>query len=182
MDFVDNLPYFMSKAWLWKIFKFDGQIVDIDISRKVRKITTQPFAFMRYGSKDHNSSEKSRWSRGERLLDKQHGLEGGDPKSLLGGLGEKPDDVVGRSYKDVLKSGTKNNEETKEKGADFNFNLDKRKYVKSKVLDAREAQHRWKEVFLGSQTGLWILVWCQKRFSGNGSMLQVSELWGPSNA
>ena len=35
--FVDNLPSTMTKAWLGRIFKFGGKVVDIYISRKVRK-------------------------------------------------------------------------------------------------------------------------------------------------
>ena len=42
----------MSKAWLGKIFKSIGKVVDIYISRKVRKTSVQPFAFVRFETKE----------------------------------------------------------------------------------------------------------------------------------
>ena len=42
----------MTKAWLWQFFKFKGRIVYVYVSRKVRKETTQPFAFVRFSTKE----------------------------------------------------------------------------------------------------------------------------------
>ena len=50
--FFDSLPSSMSKAWLYQIFNLEGKVVDIYISRKVRKISTQSFAFVRYKSRE----------------------------------------------------------------------------------------------------------------------------------
>ena len=41
----------MAKAWFYQIFKFEGRAVDIYISRKARRTTKQPFAFVRFASK-----------------------------------------------------------------------------------------------------------------------------------
>ena len=46
--FVDNLPKDMSKGWLWQIFQFEGEVVDIFMSWKKRKSSTSPFAFVRF--------------------------------------------------------------------------------------------------------------------------------------
>ena len=42
----------MSKAWLGKIFKSIGKVVDIYISRKVCKTSVQPVAFVRFETKE----------------------------------------------------------------------------------------------------------------------------------
>ena len=45
--FVDNLPMDMDKAWLWQVFKLQGKVVDIYMSRKKHVSTKTPFAFVR---------------------------------------------------------------------------------------------------------------------------------------
>ena len=36
--FMDNLPNSISKEWLWKIFKFEGEIVDIILSKPKKSL------------------------------------------------------------------------------------------------------------------------------------------------
>ncbi|MED6197045.1 hypothetical protein PIB30_053070 [Stylosanthes scabra] len=50
--FVDNLPVDMIKEWLWNVFGRSGKVVDIYISRKIRKANPLRFAFIRYKFKD----------------------------------------------------------------------------------------------------------------------------------
>ena len=46
--FVDNLPSSTTKSWLWQIFQFHGEVVDIFMSWKKRKHSNSPFAFVRF--------------------------------------------------------------------------------------------------------------------------------------
>ena len=46
--FVDNLPKSMTLGWLRQLFAFEGRITDAYLSRKRRKMTNAPFAFVRY--------------------------------------------------------------------------------------------------------------------------------------
>ena len=46
--FVDNLPKAMTAEWLRQIFKHHGNLVDVFLSRKVRKMTSNVFGFVRY--------------------------------------------------------------------------------------------------------------------------------------
>ena len=50
--FVDNLPSTMSVDWLRQIFKFEGDMKDAYLSRRVRKNNKQRFGFVRFGSKE----------------------------------------------------------------------------------------------------------------------------------
>ena len=49
--FVDNLPLSMSKGWLFQLFGWAGKVTDIYMSRKQRKSSQNPFAFVRYASR-----------------------------------------------------------------------------------------------------------------------------------
>ncbi|MDV3200589.1 MAG: RNA-binding protein, partial [Pigeon pea little leaf phytoplasma] len=49
--FVDNLPSNITKGMLYKIFGWAGNVVDVYVSRKGRKGTSSPFAFIRYDAK-----------------------------------------------------------------------------------------------------------------------------------
>ena len=46
--FVDNLPESMSRGWLWQLFSGDGEVVDVFISRKERRLSKAPFGFVRF--------------------------------------------------------------------------------------------------------------------------------------
>ncbi|MED6173107.1 hypothetical protein PIB30_056245 [Stylosanthes scabra] len=50
--FVDNLPYDVTRTWLWEAFSSTGRVVDVYLSRKIRKSNQLGFAFIRYKSKE----------------------------------------------------------------------------------------------------------------------------------
>ena len=49
--FVDNLPLSMTASWLGQIFRYEGDIIDVFLSRKKRSTTRNPFAFVRFSNK-----------------------------------------------------------------------------------------------------------------------------------
>ena len=63
--FVDNLPTSMTRDWLWQLFQYEGEVVDVFMSRKQRKSSTQPFAFVRF----------SQLKGAQKAIDSMHGLE-----------------------------------------------------------------------------------------------------------
>ena len=115
--FVDNLPSSMTKARLWQIFKFEGRIIDIYISRKVRKTLAQPFAFMRWRTKEDAvravkningqvvrdcliEVKEAEFKRGTNNRVLHNTIDGDELKNLPGGSCQKADNVVGRTCKD----------------------------------------------------------------------------------
>ena len=46
--FIDNLPPSMTNGWLEQLFGHERWIIDIFMSRKKRRISSSPFAFVRY--------------------------------------------------------------------------------------------------------------------------------------
>ncbi|MED6108757.1 hypothetical protein PIB30_027167 [Stylosanthes scabra] len=50
--FADNLPEDATLEWLWKVFGKTGKVVDIYLSRKIRRANTLKFAFIRYRSRE----------------------------------------------------------------------------------------------------------------------------------
>ena len=46
--FVDNLPQSMSKECSWQLFNHEGKVVDVFMCWKRRKVSSSPFAFVRY--------------------------------------------------------------------------------------------------------------------------------------
>ncbi|MEK0312192.1 RNA-binding protein, partial [Candidatus Phytoplasma fabacearum] len=53
--FVDYLSYKVNIQWLWDVFSRVGQVVDVYISRKIRKNNPTRFAFVRFGFRNHAS-------------------------------------------------------------------------------------------------------------------------------
>ncbi|MED6119955.1 hypothetical protein PIB30_016545 [Stylosanthes scabra] len=51
--FVDNLPNSANTEWLWEIFSREGEVVDVFLSKKVRKYSPFHFAFVRFAYKNH---------------------------------------------------------------------------------------------------------------------------------
>ncbi|MED6167585.1 hypothetical protein PIB30_004397 [Stylosanthes scabra] len=51
--FVDNFSQRMTLHWLWEIFTKEGHVVDVYLSRKIRKNSILRFAFVRYQFKNH---------------------------------------------------------------------------------------------------------------------------------
>ena len=49
--FVDNLPVSMTKGWLFQIFQWIERIADIFMSKKQKKGSQNPFAFVWYETK-----------------------------------------------------------------------------------------------------------------------------------
>ena len=52
--FVDSLPGSVSKIWPHQIFGKFGKITNIVISRKARRFSSSPFAFVRFRSKEED--------------------------------------------------------------------------------------------------------------------------------
>ncbi|MED6124575.1 hypothetical protein PIB30_060100 [Stylosanthes scabra] len=50
--FADNLPQDATYQWLWKVFSNTGKVVDIFLSRKIRKSNPLKFAFIRYRTRE----------------------------------------------------------------------------------------------------------------------------------
>ena len=46
--FVDNLPNEMCWEWLFQIFKFEGEMVDLYVSHKRRRKVRNLFGFVRF--------------------------------------------------------------------------------------------------------------------------------------
>ncbi|MED6138577.1 hypothetical protein PIB30_075569, partial [Stylosanthes scabra] len=53
--FVDYLNYKVNIEWLWNVFSRVGQVVDVYISKKVRRNNPTRFAFVRFGFKNYAS-------------------------------------------------------------------------------------------------------------------------------
>ncbi|MED6154949.1 hypothetical protein PIB30_001090 [Stylosanthes scabra] len=51
--FVDNLPNTANREWLWELFSREGEVVDVFLSKKVRKHSPFHFAFVRFAYKNH---------------------------------------------------------------------------------------------------------------------------------
>ena len=62
--FVDNLPGSMTLDWLRQMFEFEGKISDIYMSRRRRRMSNAPFAFVRFYQK----------GEAERAIKNLHGL------------------------------------------------------------------------------------------------------------
>ena len=118
--FVDNLPASMTKGWLFQIFQWTGRIADIFISKKQRKESHNPFAFVGYKTKggalkavkELNGMEirghkisvnEAKYSRRETGGTRWHQTKQWRP---IGNGGYSTG--VGRSYKEALSSGIKN--------------------------------------------------------------------------
>lgn len=48
--FVDNLPQSMTLEWLRQIFKHHGDLLDVFLSRRIRKKNTNLFGFVKYAT------------------------------------------------------------------------------------------------------------------------------------
>ena len=57
----------MSRGWLWQIFKFEGRLVDVFKSRKVRRTNQNLFGFVRYQTRQEALNNTAR---------KMDGIEG----------------------------------------------------------------------------------------------------------
>ncbi|MED6171259.1 hypothetical protein PIB30_039157 [Stylosanthes scabra] len=49
---MDKLPHDIAKRTLFKIFEWAGTVVDVYVSKKTRKISKQPFAFVHFDAKE----------------------------------------------------------------------------------------------------------------------------------
>ena len=49
--FVDHFPDSMTRSWLWQLFGHARKVVDVLISRKKRKTSSAPFAFVRFATR-----------------------------------------------------------------------------------------------------------------------------------
>ncbi|MED6173315.1 hypothetical protein PIB30_058185 [Stylosanthes scabra] len=65
--FVDNLPCEIARGTLFKIFGREGNVVDVYVSRKCRKESSLPFAFLRYDSRGGFENRRTPTNVGRRF-------------------------------------------------------------------------------------------------------------------
>lgn len=86
--FIDNLPMSMTNVWLKQLFKNEGRILDVFVSRKQHKFEKELFRFVRF-HKEHEANEAIK--RNDELLVKGNKLKVQWSKYTNQGLRNKDD-------------------------------------------------------------------------------------------